>query len=437
MELRDGLTALKDAWWLPALGLITGVVAALLFTLLTVPQYTSNTQVFVSTRDSGTTSSAFQGSQLSQQRVESYTELLGGPELARRVVERLQLPDTPNAVMREITATAVPDTVLIDVTVTDPSAQRAQAIATALTSEFTSLVTTLETPESGGPAPVQITITAAPSLPSSPRTPDPLRNTAFGLLAGLIAGSVIAVVRARLDPSVRDGEVAAELSGSPVIGSIPHDDKLETQHVTERDSRGRTAEGYRQLRTNLQRLNVDDPPKVIMITSAVAAEGKTTTVINLALSLVQAGRQVALVDADLRHPQVTGYLRIGGAAGLANVLNGSADLREVLQPYRDRRLTVLAAGATPPNPSELLGSDRMVEVIHDLRCKYDFVLIDSPPLLSVADASELASMVDGVVLTVRFGVSRKDDLAEARAALDLVGVRTLGVILNAVPGHAG
>ncbi|MGY1886115.1 MULTISPECIES: polysaccharide biosynthesis tyrosine autokinase [unclassified Blastococcus] len=433
MELKEGLAALRAAWWLPVLGLVGGVVAALLLTLLQVPQYTSHMQLFVSTRDAGTTASAFQGSQLSEGRVESYAELLQGNEVAGRVVERLRLPMSAGALNDGVTASAVPGTVLIDVSVTDTSAQRAQAIAAALAEEFRRLVSDLEAPAVGGPAPVDVTVTDAPTLPTAAQTPQPVRNVGLGLIVGTVAGAGAAVLRARLDSTVSTVEEAARLTGKPVIGSVPHDPGLPTRHVIDPFGRGAVAESYRQVRTTLQRLHPDDPPKTIMVTSAAEADGRTTTAVNLALSLAEAGRQVALVDADLRNPEVGSRLRIGAGPGLSDVLGGTAELAEILQRHADLPLTVVVAGPAVENPGGLLASENTAKAIDELRWKHDVVIIDASALLPVADAGALATHVDGVILCVRHGHTGRDELVESRDALDLLGVRTIGVVLNDVP----
>ncbi|SSC24160.1 Exopolysaccharide synthesis protein, partial [Klenkia terrae] len=418
-------------------GALVGALAALGLSLLQTPLYSSQTQLFVSATDSVTTAEAFQGSQLSQQRVTSYAQLLTGEELASRVVDDLQLDLTPSALAGHITATAVTDTVLLNVTVTDPSAVQAQRIAESIGTEFSAMVEELETP-SGADAvsPVKVTVTDRSDLPTAPSSPQTLRNVALGLLVGLLLGAAGAIARVRLDRTVKDAEDAAELAGGPVIGVILRDDDLASQHTIERNSLSRTAEGYRQLRTNLQFLNVDEPPKVIMVSSAVPSEGKTTLAVNLALSLAEAGRTVTVIEADLRRPRVTRYLGMVGGVGLTNILTGSAGLEDVIQPYGDGGLSVIAAGPTPPNPSELLSSSHMFSLIDDLRQKNDFVLLDAPPLLPVADSSGLAVLVDGVVLSLRYGSTTKEQLAQTHATLERVGAKTLGVVLNIVPPKA-
>jgi capsular exopolysaccharide synthesis family protein len=437
VELREILAALRAGWWLAVIGLVVGAGAALLASLLQTPLYTSSTQLFVSTRDSASSSEVFQGSQFSQQRVTSYAQLITGDELADRVIDRLNLDMATSTLRDKIVATTATNTVLIDVTVTDPSPERAQRIADAVGDEFASFATELETTDPGGPSPVKVTVTQRPQVPSVASSPRTTRNAALGALAGLFVGAGLAIARARLDRTVKEADDATELAGAPVIGLVLRDQSLEKRHVIERGTPTRVAEDYRQLRTNLQFLNVDNPPKVIMVSSAMPAEGKTTAAINLALALAEAGRQVTLLDADLRRPRVTNYLGVVGGVGLTNVLAGTADVADVLQPYGDTGVQVIGAGPTPPNPSELLASKHMSALIHELRGKSEYVLIDAPPLLPVADSTGLAVMVDGVLLSVRYGKSRKDQLQQAAATLERVGARTLGLILNMVPPKAG
>jgi capsular exopolysaccharide synthesis family protein len=436
VELKEVWAALRAAWWLPLAGLLIGGLVGLGISLAQTPQYTSQTQLFVTTTDQANTSEVFQGSQFSQQRVTSYAELIAGEELAGRVIDRLGLSLTPKQVSQQISATAVAGTVLIDVAVTDSSPERARRIAVAIGDEFISLIRQLESPAPGVTSPVRVTVTDSPDLPSSPSTPQTLLNVGLGLLAGLLAGSALAVAKARLDRSVHSAESAAELAGAPVIGVVLRDETLLRQHTIERGSQARTAEAFRQLRTNLQFLNVDEPPRVIIISSSVPAEGKTTVAVNLALTLAESGGRVALIEGDLRRPRVTRYLGMVGGVGLTNILASTAELDDVLQPYGQGNLSVLAAGPTPPNPSELLASSHMEKLIAELRARNDFVLVDAPPLLPVADAAGLAALADGVVLAVHYGSTRRDQLQQARTTLDRVGARTLGIVLNMVPSKA-
>jgi capsular exopolysaccharide synthesis family protein len=422
-------SALRRGWPTIVAGLVLGAVIALLVSVLVGPRYSTHMQFFVSTTDSASTSDAFQGGQFAQQRVASYTELLSGEELATRVVDALDLDVTPGRVAGDVVGTTVTGTVLIDVTVTDPSQQVAEQIAGAVADEFPALVAELEA--SGvDEAPVTVALTDRPGAASAPSMA--LRNTLFGAILGLLLGAVAAVARALLDRTVRDKERAEALTGAPVTGIVFRDHELDRTHTIERMA-PRTAEQYRQLATSLQYLDVDNPPKVIMVASSVPAEGKTTTVINLAMALADSGVRVTVVEADLRRPKVTEYLGLVSGVGLTNVLAGNADLDDVLQAVGDGCLRVLAAGPTPPNPGRLLGSAQMSVLLDKLRSDNDYVLVDAAPLLLVADSRGLAAHVDGVLLSVRHGKTTGDQLAEAAAALDAVGARTLGVVLNMVP----
>jgi capsular exopolysaccharide synthesis family protein len=437
MELREVVRAFRAFWWMLVTGVLLGGIAATAVSLLVTPQYTSHTRLFVSTTGSTSTSDVLTGSQFSQQRVASYVRLLTGEDLAARVIADLELDMTPEEFAEQVTASAVPETVLLDVTVTDPSPQRARDIAEGTSAEFIRLIRGLETPRGSGTSPVTVTVVDTAKLPARPSEPQVLRNIVLGLAVGLLAGGGAAVVAARLDRSVKDGDEASALVGAPLVGTIQRDQALNKTHTTDRRGDSRTAEDYRQLRNNLRFLEVDDPPRVIMVSSAVPAEGKTTLVINLALALAEAGQRVVVVEADLRRPKVTSYLGMVGGVGLTNVLTGTAYLEEVLQQHGMDGLTVLAAGPTPPNPGELLASSHMRAVVEKLRGRFDVVLVDAPPLLPVADASGLAPHTDGVLLSVRYGSTHRDQLRQAATTVERAGGRTLGAVLNIVPPRAG
>jgi capsular exopolysaccharide synthesis family protein len=436
VEFRDVLAALRVGWWLAVMGLVMGGLAALGVSLLMTPMYTAQTQLFVSTEDASSTSAVVQGGQFSQERVSSYEELLSGEKFAARLVEELSLDVSAGDLSDRIEVSTVPQTVLIDVSVTDPSPSQARAIAEQIGVAFPRMVAELEA-TSQGRSPVRIAaVDPPPELPEAASTPRTAFNIALGALAGLLLGAGAALGRAGLDRSVTKPEEAAEISGAPVIGVVLRHPGLEKNHVVDRTKMGRGAEDYRHLRANLQFLDVDEPPKVIMVSSALPSEGKTTVVVNLAIALAEAGRRVTVVEADLRRPRITRYLGLVGGVGLTNVLAGTAEVSDVVQYHGVERIAVIGAGPMPPNPSELLASASMAELLGKLRTNNDFVLVDSPPLLPVADSTGLAAVVDGVLLSVRYGVTRRDQLEQAAVIVQRVGAKMLGVILNFVPPKA-
>ncbi|WP_051683731.1 polysaccharide biosynthesis tyrosine autokinase [Blastococcus sp. URHD0036] len=432
MEAKDIAGALRARWWLPLLGLLLGGAAAALLVAQSTPLYTSTTQFFVSTAGSTSASEALQGGQFSEQRVASYAELLRGPDLAAAVIDRLGLDETAEELSSRLTVTALPETVLVSVSVEDPSAEQAQRIAAAVGEEFGDLVASLERADSDGDASVVVSTTQEPVVPDEPSSPQSLRLLAIGLGGGLLLGAVGAVVRARLDRSVSTTEQAVAAAGAPVLGVVVRDRGLRSTHV----AGGQAAEDFRRLRTNLQFLDVDTAPRVLMVSSALPGEGKTTTAVNLALSLAESGQRVVLVEADLRRPKAVEYLNLVPSVGLTQVLTGRAELGDVTQVVGEVGLEVIGAGPLPPNPGELLGSARMARLVTELRERYDYVLFDAPPLLPVADAAGLAPLMDGVLVSVRHRWTSRGHLREAADTLTRVNARPLGVVVGMVSGRS-
>lgn len=191
-------------------------------------------------------------------------------------------------------------------------------------------------------------------------------------------------------------------------------------------------EAYKTLRTNVRFSLRSEGCKRISITSAVAGEGKSITLLNLAISVAQNGDKVLLIDADLRRPALARLLVEKATPGLSNVLAGLATVEEAVRTEIYPNLDILFSGDVPPNPSELLGGDKMRELIETLSEKYDYILVDTPPVNVVSDASIVTHLLDGVLLLVRQGSSRKDSVKRAVANLALTGIKPLGFVLNGV-----
>jgi receptor protein-tyrosine kinase len=436
MKPKQLMAAVRADWWLPLIGLIVAGGVALVVSLLQTPLYVSSTQFFISTTDSTSASPSFQGSQFSVQRAVAYARLINGEEMSRRVIDRLGLDMSTGELQSTIQASAVPDTVLVDVTVTDSSAERAKRIADAVGTEFIDLINELEAPANGAASPVTATITDRPEAAGEPSSPDTLLNVATAGLLGLLVGGGIAVARRRPDRWVASDEQGAELAGAPVVGHVLRDGSLAKRHLMHRGGSVTAAENFRQLRNNLQRLDGGEPPRVIMVTSAVPSEGKTTAVVNLALVLAEAGHKVTVLDAHLRAPRVAEYLGIPNDVGLSDLLTGGADFDDVLRRYSERDLWVIPAGPIPVDAGQLLASSDLQAIVAKLSGDSDYVLVDAPPVLPVADASGLAVHVDGVLICVRYGSTRTAQLRQAAAVLDRARARTLGVVLTVVPPKA-
>ena len=434
MEFRDYFRSARAHWKLITALFMLAMVVAGAVTWLTKPVYEATTQLFVSTPTQDT-SAAYAGNLFSQQRVASYTELLGGTEVARRVIATEHLNTTPERLNEQVKTTVVPNTVILNVSVLAGSPQQAQRLANVFAAELANLITGIETPQGQDVSPVKVTIVRHAELSDSPVEPKPLRNLSIAGLLGLLAGLGLAALRDILDNTVKNAEQITQLTGSSIIGTIVRDHTLATGSlVTDSVATSPAAEGFRQVRTNLQFLSVHEPPRTLVVTSPFGNEGKTTIALNLAIVLAQSGNRVALVEADLRHHTGLAHsLGLAGGAGLTTVLAGTADLDESMQPWGPDGLSILPAGPTPPNPSELLDTVLMRSVIAELRGCHDYVVIDSPPLLPVTDAAVLSKAADGAVMVARYAGTRLQQLRRAMADLQIIDVRVLGVILNMVP----
>ena len=287
-------------------------------------------------------------------------------------------------------------------------------------------------------------------VPTGPVEPNVPRNLAFGLVLGLTSGVGLAFLLEGLDNTVRTTEQAQMISGLAPLGMIPHgsrtmresaktkrlviaSSKEAVELITQVRPQSQMAESYRALRTSLLLSNLGAPPKVIMITSALPQEGKTTTSINCAVVLAQKGIRVLLIDADLRRPSIHKTLGMGPRSGLSNVLTGSSTLQQAITRSAILpNLSILPAGTPPPNPAELLASSNMRDVLTQLREEYDHIVVDTPPTLSVTDAVVLSPRADAIVLVIRSGQTTKQALRRSRDILTQVNAKVSGVLLNAV-----
>jgi polysaccharide biosynthesis transport protein len=293
------------------------------------------------------------------------------------------------------------------------------------------------------------------AAPPSPISPRPVRDTAAALVAGILFGVIFAFVIDRLDRRIRDEDGFANATALPVLAAVPRTQRWGAQKNGHHNFIGFTngsaglLEAYRTLRSSLQYLQVDRKLNSILVTSGLPGEGKTATTVNLALSLALSGARVVVVDADLRNPKMHTYLEIDNRNGLSTALAGSASIEDCLSAvnvknylpsdemvrsqrrkagelYRD--LLCLTSGPLPPNPSELLSSDKMTSILKALSACADYVLIDSAPILVVSDAVSIAPKVDGVIIIGRANSTTTDEARQTRAVLDRIGARVVGVV---------
>lgn len=429
--------------------------------------YAASSGAVVVAGGSGNLSTSMMSENLAKAKAGSYQSVAMSKLVAERVVEDLNLDISPASIQGAVKTALTPGTAEIVVTASSEDPAMAQRLADGwmnalveqaeemekiLSSEVPAPESTLgageSVPGASGGAALEATPVARvvplykASLPTSPVSPDTKKILGIGGLAGLVLGLVYAFLRNHLDRRLRDASGVERKFAVSVIGTLPLDQRLEGKsgvldeiHAGRGKNNGSHAmsEALRELRTNLQFIDVDNPPRIIVVTSSVPSEGKSTVTANLAVAMAAAGENVVVVDGDLRRPTLVDIFDLIPGVGVTDVLSGRAELADVLQQWSSLpNLHVLGSGRIPPNPSELLGSIAMRSLL-DTLAKDAVVLIDAPPLLPVTDAAVLAQAADGAIVVVRAGKTREDELQRSLSNLERVKGKVLGTILNRVP----
>jgi capsular exopolysaccharide synthesis family protein len=462
VSVNEALRIVGERWRVVLSCLLLGLLGAALALTVIPRQYSASVTLYVSLQGRATSSDeAYQASQLAKERASSYAPLMTDARITQAVVDQLKLPITAEQLAKRLTVTVAPETVVLTESVTDTSPDQAAAIANAVAEQFVGLTQALEQQQPIGPAPApapepvpatrgapapapeaapapagaqigtQIIRLATPSaVPVSPNRPFVV---ALGAALGLLIGIGAAFAQHVRDTSIRDRTRLQALTGVPLLAEIPADRNARMSPIAvDQDPGSRRAEAYRRLRTNLQFHGGVRPhgrAKVVVVTSAVRGEGTSATACNLARALAD-GNQVLLIDANLRHPQVETYLDLDPGPGLTTVLAG-----RLLWPFARRRLgdvplEVLPAGPVAPRMGDLLTARGMDKLLHEVRERYDFVIIDVPALLPVSDAAAVAARADEVVLVVRYRRTNEDQVAAALRTLDAVSAPLIGTVLS-------
>ncbi|MFQ1003412.1 hypothetical protein [Modestobacter sp. SSW1-42] len=439
MELRDARRALRARWWSPVLGVLVGLVLATLVVERSSPTWSSTTSVFVTATEVGDLPQAHAAELFAMQRLASYVELLGSERLVRGVVEDLRLDETPAEVGSRIHAEAVPDTVVLEITVTDRTAERARQLAEAVAAEFTEQVATLEQPPGVVESAVQVATVQPATSDPRPISPDPARDLALGGGLGLLIGALLALLPARLRRTVAGAEDVRAATGAPPLAALladpaPGGPSSPAHDPTRTDAPD--AASLRRLRAHLRFGHGDTPPRVVVVTAVEAGGARSTLAVRLARSLAQEGSRVVLVEADVHAPHLAEELGMTGGPGLADVLAGTTALEDALRPWGDETLAVLTAGSTPPGPAGQDPAARTAAVLTGLRARADVVVVAAAPLSPVADAVAFGEVADGFLLESRFGVTSREQLAEAARTLADTPAGLVGVVLTGVPRRA-
>lgn len=442
LSFADFVSVVRS-YWLGIL-LITALATSGAFGwyMLQPKVYAAESSGIVVTGGAENLSLSLAGDNLAKSKAKGYKSVGESILVAERVVKALGLSETPQAIAGTVTVDVPLDSAEIRVIANSSDPQTAQKVADAWVTALAAQVYELDKGNvSAGMEPAsKIVPLAKASLPSSPVSPKLGLTLGMGAAGGLLLGLTYALVRNHLDRRIRAAGEIERLFRLAVVGTLPLDKRLSdsTRILDDAQTPGPNRGGHamgealRELRTNLNFIDVDNPPRILLITSSLPSEGKSTVIGNLAATIAAAGEDVIVVDADLRRPTVHQVFGVLPDVGVTDVLTGRAAIDDVLQDWGPTaHLKILSSGRIPPNPSELLGSRAMENLLRELSQRA-IVLVDTPPLLPVTDAAVLSRVADGTLVVARARKTTTDNLQRALRNLSRVRGRVLGVILNCV-----
>ena len=425
MTLKDYLRVVQRRWMLVIAAIVLSLSVAVILTLTTKPTYEAATNLFVTTPAASNVGETYEGNLFSQQRVASYAELVTSEEVLAQTVDALKLDTTPERLAAQITATAVPETVLINVTVTDSSPTRAAQIANTVSEIFASRVANLETPDSAAAPMTRVVVAQQASVPQTRTSPNNKMNVALGGVVGVLAGFALALLAERFKRTVGDRDDVEKLPGATVLASLPQTRKPWASSIVDFDASSTpVAEAYRCLATVLS--DPDARPRATVVTSPESAQEKTAAVVNLAAALADTGAAVCLVDGDLRTRALSAAVGKTGGRGLTTVLHGEASVHDVLSSMGD--VMLLSSGPSAEKPSRLLG-DGFARVLAELRTRFDHVIVDAPPLPQFADAVLMSRSAESVLIVARPNKTRRALLSKAVELLSDANSTVFDIVL--------
>lgn len=431
MTIREFLGVLRRRWTTVALVILLAIGGAALVTMRAPKVYMATSQVYLSADDSPT-EPGYQQVAIASNDLNTYVAVLNGqsPYVIDPLLTSLAL--RPGEWV-QVSGAVSEGTPLIDLTASASSADLAARAANALGPQLAKVAPRFSPLLQATKRAVTSNTVRPATAPTQPASPDLTRNLMLGALSGLLLGIGLAFIRHLSDTKVRGEADIRPLTSAPILAQLPLTrGATDAMPAMRSDPHGMLAEATRRLRTNLLFVDVTTAQHSVVVTSPMPGEGKTSTAVNLSIAMAAAGQRVLLIDGDLRKPSVARQLSLDDGVGLTSVLLGRVTVEEAIQSFGDSSLDILAAGQIPPNPSELLGSVPMEMLFHDLKSRYDFVVIDSPPLVPVVDATIMEKLAGNLLLVVAADRTSKRDLATAFRTLTASGAAISGVALNMV-----
>ena len=429
MELQAFVSLIRRRWPIVVLAFVVCLAGSAALSESQTKQYSATARMIVNVPDVVNVNQAVQANQLTSELMQTYAKMVDDNITTGRVANRINHRIPGGLIKGKISASALPQTFLIDVRAGDADPAFAATLTNQTAEALKSVIDQL-----GKSSGIEATILSSASVPTKPVSPQPTRDITVGGFLGLALGAVVALSMDALDRTIREGEVAADVFGAPVLCSIPKQRGLASDPLVALKPGGSpTGEAYRALRTAIRFRESSQNLKSVLVTSAAAGDGKSTIAANLAIAMSLDGAKTILIDADLRRTRLNSIFDLPEGKGLTDILLGKATLNEALVPW-SRGLSILQVGTYTLNPSEALGSQAMVKVLEEAQRVADIVIVDAPPALPVADPAVLAALVDGTVLVCRWRKTSLHAASATRSMLDNVGADVIGVVLNAEGG---
>lgn len=431
MTPSEFIAILRKQWTtIVALGLL-GALIGFAVARFTPESFQATSSVFVSTQRGETSAELVQGSTFTQNIVQSYAQLATMPVVLDPVIRQLGLSVTATALSKSVKAETPLNTFIIEITVTDGSAEMSARVANAISDELATAVQRISPKDADNEPVVNLENVAQATTPPARSAPNTPLLVITGLGIGLALGYAFVLLRAVVDTRIRSENDLQRIGDTPVLGVIGRQPVYRSKEQRARNPMAEpTAEAYRRLATNIEFLDPDTKISSIVVTSSMPGEGKTTTAVNLALAAGELTPRVLIVDADLRRPNVAKHCGIEGSVGLTSVLSGHISIEDAVQQWN--HVNILTAGTLPPNPSQIVNSHAFADLMVKLCSSYDLVVVDSPPLLPVTDSLALSRVTDGALIVVRFKWTRRQQITGSLDALEAVKARAIGVVLNRV-----
>lgn len=437
MTLHAYVRTLRRHWMAIVVFAIIGGLTGFAHAANTAPSYRSTAKVLLTAEIGGSASEIAQSSNYVQNIVASYVFLATSDAVLDQVIEDVGLSTTSKDLSRSISVSSPLNTVILDIAVVTDDPASAEQIARSVTENLSEAVARVSPVGRNNEPILRLTTIGDATTPSAPIAPNKRREMLLGILLGLAVGAAFALTRRSFGEAVRDAEDVAGVTDLPVVGEIVQSGRgVPFLPAVLGDRRGPQSESVQGLVANLNFLDLESGLTSVVITSATARESKSSVAAALATSIAGSGKKVLLVDCDLRNPSLGGLTGLEDAVGVSNIMSGQFMVTDAIQNWLPG-VDVLGAGPVPPNPAQMLSSPKFAAMITDLKRTYDFVLIDSAPVLVAADAVWLGHCTDGVLLLCRRGKVSTTKLARALEILNTGQTETLGIVLTRIRSHRG